>query len=90
MNDIIMYIEILSNFILFFMFIKFMFMFLNENGIGIKLANFTFAINIFITIITFNGRFIKNINTKNIIINIILLSIIYIVIFIHNNESKNE
>ena len=90
MNNIIMYIEILSNFILFFMFIKFMFMFLNENGIGIKLANFTFAINIFITITTFNGRFIKNINTKNIIINIILLSIIYIVIFIHNNESKNE
>ena len=81
-----LYIELAYNLILFLIFIKCIFLFFSEKGIGTKLTFFTFAINILITIIVLNYRFVNFFDIKNIITNVILIALTAILVFIHKEK----
>lgn len=85
-----LYIELLSNLALFLIFIKVIFLFFSEKGIGMKLTFFTFAINILTTITILDSRFISSFDIKNVVTNIILLALIAVLVFIsRDNRDKN-
>ena len=83
-----LFIELFSNLALFLIFIKIIFLFFLEKGIGMKLAFFTFAVNILVTIVILNSRFIGYFDIKNVVTNIILVALITILVFI-NKEKTN-
>lgn len=85
-----LYIDLIFNFVLFFILIKSILLFFLEKGIGIKLTIFTFSINILITIIILNNKFANLHDIKNIITNIILIALLTVLTFIHKRKNKNE